>query len=759
MDTQKTVNRIKQIKREVDELHPLLGNLFQKIPDISHVEYKQGAREAGADFVLVKSDPILEVEEYVGTVVKVGQIKSNDHTVAHQIDECINSTRTINGKKEILLDEVWVITSQNITQNAQDFLSKKYKNHKVKFIGAEKLGELVAHHLPEYYEDISIPLNHYILQTRTSIERMQASTQLAIPGMESVICEHDLILQDNHNYKNSGINSKHRQKVKIEGIFSKRGATLIEGAIGSGKTNLLRSAAIRLLETDSFVETKRLPVLISFSELVDNYNADLIDLIERELGNVKESGIQYVVMIDGIDESSHTVNDRVELIDSLISQSEAAQNIKLIMTSRLSNENALHTKFSKNLRVYHLAALSLKQIISIISSTCQNLNVKDRIIEDLKNSSLFKAIPKTPITAILLAKLLNENSEEIPSNLTELYSKYTEIALGRWDVKKGMFKEKEFEASEAITIRLAKYFFDNDLPAISVDEAKEFFRSYVENRKTCVVYDQLFAKVVGRGDIFYVDYSKSTFGFRHRTFIEFFYAKSLQLDRSYEISDRSFDMKWATVSFFWTGLLKDCPEVLNQFADVKIDDERGRLLKLINMGNILLAGSNTEYSAIQEIVRKVFIEAGVMYAGIIEDAKGSLFKNFSKMHLLAIFKYVMADGFGYQFFTDAIQESMISLSEDPSLTDMQKIYALFLMETSLVDPQLEDLFKSLIDPYAGKLPLDVTLAINHEAKASNTKNMYITKVFRDLKRLSKDHGFKASTGVLYEMPIKNLSVK
>jgi hypothetical protein len=50
------LDRIKNINDEVNELHPLLKDLFRAIPDIRQVQYTQGNRENGADFVLTKTD-------------------------------------------------------------------------------------------------------------------------------------------------------------------------------------------------------------------------------------------------------------------------------------------------------------------------------------------------------------------------------------------------------------------------------------------------------------------------------------------------------------------------------------------------------------------------------------------------------------------------------------------------------------------------------------------------------------------------------
>jgi len=90
-------------------------------------------------------------------------------------------------------------------------------------------------------------------------------------------------------------------------------------------------------------------------------------------------------MIDGIDESQHCIDERIQIIDKIISEAEANPNIKLIMTSRVSDKDTLRGKIKSSVRTYQIAPLSMKQIIGIINNACSKLNTKNRIIEDLKN--------------------------------------------------------------------------------------------------------------------------------------------------------------------------------------------------------------------------------------------------------------------------------------------------------------------------------------------------------------------------------------
>lgn len=54
--------KLRELKDEVRDFHPLLNELLQKIPRVNRVEYTHGQYEKGADFVLVQPFPLSEPE-------------------------------------------------------------------------------------------------------------------------------------------------------------------------------------------------------------------------------------------------------------------------------------------------------------------------------------------------------------------------------------------------------------------------------------------------------------------------------------------------------------------------------------------------------------------------------------------------------------------------------------------------------------------------------------------------------------------------
>lgn len=271
--------------------------------------------------------------------------------------------------------------------------------------------------------------------------------------------------------------------------------------------------------------------------------------------------------------------------------------------------------------------------------------------------------------------------------------------------------------------------------------------------------EHLFNKITSRSEIYYTDEKNQTFGFRHRTFIEFFYAKNALATDEFLITPRCFEVQWLAVSFFWVGLQRDCPDALREFALAVPSNERGEILKIINMGNVLLAGYSTEYHVITSAIAHTFSEAGKYFKRISTTGSTSVFSNFSEMQLLSLFRHLLADSYGYDFFADAIEESMLLIDENKELTDQEKIYSLFFLETSLTNPTSESLFTHLISNYSNKLPVPISLGIAHESRNTEIKNKHITKVMRSVKKLAQDREIQQHINFLYDKPIKHLNIK
>ena len=289
------LERIKSLHDEVKDVHPVLLELFRRLPNIAHVNYTQGSRENGADFVLVKKDEVLLDEDYVGVIVKSTQIKQDHDDVNRQIRECELPRPIHGGVKQIVLSEIWVITSKTITRNAQDFISHEHKSKKVKFFDAEKLVGLIDRFYGEYWEIGNLKLNKYISAQKENIQRSEGQHSL-LPNSVARFQFQSKIESEPKSDNRKFSRKKSRTSTLLEEI-KKNKFIFLEGGMGSGKSELLRATAKDFCDINTVDELNYVPYLTTYRELkaCGLSAAEIVNNVEVELGDLKR--LSYFLLI------------------------------------------------------------------------------------------------------------------------------------------------------------------------------------------------------------------------------------------------------------------------------------------------------------------------------------------------------------------------------------------------------------------------------------------------------------------------------
>ncbi|KJS08035.1 MAG: hypothetical protein VR73_06965 [Gammaproteobacteria bacterium BRH_c0] len=743
--TESLKNRILNIKHEVKELHPLLQVIFTKIPTITSVSYTHGNSEMGADFILTKVAEEIGDTEYIGVVAKLGKITQDLSSINQQIEECTVKRISPSGKKEIYLSEVWIVANGSISTNAKDKIYERYKSQKVKFLDINRLYDLTVKYVPDYGVEVDLADMQVLEHVRISCVERERKHSLIQEGVLREFMQPEIEkVEDDF--------SGRKIYIDIFDQISKSNFVSIESQMGGGKTTLLNQICKHYSDLEIYKEEKLLPIYIPCSEMVhEDYS--LSTLIDKYISQYKlpiSKDRKFLILIDGVDESKDENDETTNKIHCLIEELSVKEDVKLMIASREITSDLLgaNDKFRKNR--YEIKPLNLKSMIRFLEKLCSGLDLKNRLLEDLKDSELFKILPKTPIAAIILAKLISEGVEELPMNLTELYAKYCEISLGRWDIQKGLMTQKEYEALDAISCKIAEYMLENELPSLSPEEAKSFFRDYLSERNLHLHSDELFDNMLKRSGIFIESNKNGAFSFKHRSFAEFFYAKNLLSRQKVNIDSSIFHPYWTSAYFFYVGLRRDCPELLEEIISLPINHEGHRFSKLINMGNFLLAAYQTPYAVIESGIYNVISDAGQYYSEVADEKNKSFLGVFPPIHLFAIFNSIILRHYNFKFFERAVVSALEEISTDPNKTN-SSAYSLFFLDSLRFSLGHPSLFDSLLELCGDNLPLVVQLSINHESKRRDYQSPAIKKV---VKRLTKQRKtslqFESSVTRLYE---------
>ncbi|GAA4880081.1 hypothetical protein GCM10023333_12750 [Ferrimonas pelagia] len=743
-----------EIRDEVRDFHPLLRTLFNKIPNIKSVLYTQGPNEMGADFILVKDDDILGIEIYIGCVVKVGQIKQDHTEINRQIEECKIERVIESGKKRITLNEIWVVSNANITQNAQKKISYKHDSSNVKFIAFETLGKLIDIHYPAYWDDIDQKTGLYLEAVRKLADNLCRSNLISestgrIDYIEQRLQKLSVDRQ---------ISDKQRfRKSDIKQVIASSDLLFIEAVMGTGKSTLLANLAIELATVSNYNVNKTIPVLLPFKEFISDFDCNIGRLIENVSIEIdKEPVEKFLVMLDGLDETKLSGGEKLKIIETIVSTRPQGLDVSIIITTRGFDDPELEKEIETKFDRYTLCSLTIKQVVSLIGQVCKASLGNRNLLKDLDKSPLMKVLPKTPISALLLAKLLNENIQEIPSTMTDLYTKYMELSLGRWDMDKGLQSQQEYDVIGSVTIELAKFMMDHSLYEVSLGDAEALVNQYVTSRNLGLDKDEVFELWMGKTDILAINKHKNTIRFRHRTFSEYFYAAGLDKNNTAVISEDIFDTYWSNTYFFFVGLQRDCPELLESISNIEFTSEALKLMKIFHSGEFMLAAYLTPYDSIKKFLNRSVSDAAKIYCDTVQGKTKDGLSSLTTISLLCIMTHTLCDTLGFEYFSEAIDERSLELCTRGVPNDIECV-ELFWLNSIQLSMGDKNAYDKMLENYGDSIPLALQRGIVEHASdvLKNTKGHTIIDRFikNHERKLKKNFSLNQSVYNLYMQPI------
>lgn len=722
---------------EVRDFHPLLERLLPRLPRVVAVEYTHGAGEKGADFVVSRQNDLLGDIEYVGVIAKVGKITQNLSQIEQQVDECDEERLILAGKKKIRLQEIWIVSNEGVTHGAKEKIFRKFASRKILFFDHMNVCDWIDQYLENYWYTIPPGVGDYLRILTSELRDIDRQHNLLPSQMSDFYVEQDLRkLEFTYGAKKNRSRQKTLASV-FETIETNR-ITFIEGAPGSGKSQMLRHAGKHYADPVVYLTTKRLPVFTDFRSLCENWHGNLHRYLTERLATVGLEDVSLadvVLLVDGIDEHPRGYDEATGCLKEILAAVEACPRCKAVLTTRPMDKQEMERLIPKDIPRYDIVPLSLRKVGEFLQHICRKDRITERLFEDIKQSLLFQQLPMTPIAAILLAHLVEDEARDLPSNLTELYQRYCELMLGRWDICKGIESQKEFEAARSIVTDFARYSVENRLPEIAEAEARSMFASYLNERNLAISADVLFEKVTTRSGILQRNVYRGTVAFKHLSFAEFFYAmhKAAHVDKAF-IDSRVYDPDWRNVYFFYLGIKKDCEETLQEMLNVAISSGDDRFFRIAHFGDYLMAAYTTPYRVVENALTQVVTECAAFYQDICSGNVDVALKTLPAIRLLELLKIIVASCYGYPFFQRAMDTAVVRIATDDKLPRDRQAYALFFLSTLYVVLKQPNPFKGLLDNVKEDLPFPVRFGIMYENEHVGHHSTLVTRQLRNLRQ-------------------------
>lgn len=541
-------------------------------------------------------DAIFSIEDGLGllTIIAIQTKKGNLNlagTTSKNLIDAMTQIRTalatsiilIASKQKVRPNRIILAASGKINDAARQHILDEIRDPNITFFDSDDLIPRIDLLLPELWLGIEADILPYFNAIETMINGDR------INSMEDA---HDRALLGGASDETFVTLSLHRntiKKRKVSGKFvdeldfeelpmssivnHKARRILILGEGGSGKsTGLMRLAlemARQSLENDTALHV---PIIMRAVEIFRAQPISIVsyaDDVSRSLASSHKSCFtdKYLVdgrvllLIDGFDELAPD-GERViilNLIDEFIGQYPKCQVIIASRPYRFVFDDPILKKFEQ----FNISPISWKQAEKIVKRITEQKKVPQaQANEFLRRLEKIHGFELNPLLVTVFAATTEHTKQDIPANITELFKKFTELMLGRWDEKKGLKQQYQAPLKDFVLTRLAFNMHTSRKVTISRIEANEIIRDELVQRGHEQDVPSLLDEIFNRSGLFRV--VGGNIEFRHHLFQEFFAGRGIAVADT--VHQLIYDEWWKRALIFYFGEKADNVSLLSSAA-------------------------------------------------------------------------------------------------------------------------------------------------------------------------------------------------
>ena len=709
MNRQAKMEKLKEFKDENEFrlfIMDLLG--FISFKKIQHT-HQYGRPELGKD-IIASLEHTLDDDEWYAFIVKKGRIIGNTdiiENVKNQIKQAFEYPyETIEGK-QIKINKVRVLSNETISKGAREAIGKSndlstYTNYE--FWWDEKLIELIDKHYPDFWLPGDLFAKEYTNRITNIIETEFEIKELSVTKLpESKVRK---LLQlfvtpqivEFVSVKDRKIKKKIQpKKISINDICASKENFIIKGDPGSGKSRLMNEIISQLLDPQLITDTKTYPIklrLQALREIDFNIEKALEHEIKRVLpdsdykSNFDEA--QFVIFIDSIDE---LYREEIGELIKEISLAEINSKCRYIISAR-SLENINLTTSDLEFREILLLNFNRDQIELFVKRYFEDINRGKRLLEVLRESNILEKLPTTPLTVTLISIIYEDTDYEIPATLTDIYNDFTNILLGKLEIKKRT-QLIDLELKKRVFSHVAHQLIQSKKFEIQKPEFISMIESFLEP-KGIILNREDIERLVENSGIIYTD-NNGLVGFKHQSFLEYFAAFEIfYVTNSHDELVSNFnDVNWQNSAIFYAGFSKDMPWFINEIiAEIPDNNIRDWFLNVGGMGYLCQALYMTDITHRSKLIERALDDMIKTFHELKNATKEQGFFRDMPLHLLGS---TIMYWFNMNFrsvTTIACLENLFDkiVSNDPDKLGYENFetgFKLFLIATTLANQYLD----------------------------------------------------------------------
>ena len=511
-----------------------------------------GPEEEGKDSVFFETDrmgvrSLVCVQTKKGSVTLAADANKNLHDLRAQLRTALDSPfKCVQTKTSMFPSKVYLAVSGRINQSARDWITQNISNDpRIVYLDRDDLIRLIDLHCPETWLQIRADVFPYLhaLSKLVEDQAIVEPNSASVAGIKSYYAASDAAFVDLKLVRSVSSVQKISGKFKESFEFKEAGLgsltslreerLLLLGDAGSGKSTLLiRAAYLMAKESVSGRTNYRVPVILRANDLAGpGSTIDLMRLAVEQLAGASIDAFstddldagRVILLVDGLDEIP--VGDaRERVVARLNAFFETHSRNSIVLTTRPYSS----IESIAGLRGYtrcRILAMSLATAGKMLSKYSRGQEDSKHTAEILRRLDSIHGIELNPLLVTVFALTSEYERRDIPANITELFSKFTELMLGRWDEAKGLSQQHQARVKEHLVSRFAYHLHVERKTSFSRSDfevfATEVLRAINRHSDVRGIVEELLV----RSGLFRE--SVEVFEFRHHLIQEYFAGKGI----------------------------------------------------------------------------------------------------------------------------------------------------------------------------------------------------------------------------------------
>jgi hypothetical protein len=631
----------RQILKDLDEeafRADVLVPLLKRMQRYEQVRERHGKTEFGKDITFRERSPLGDT--YFAVVAKVGDISGsasghkNLGAIQEQIDMAFDMPiEDVEDKQKYQVNHVIVWTTGNISNNAERRIIEAPAN-KFRHVSF-KSGQATLDLLERFYPSFFTIRDPYIADYYASVKDLYSRIEeLRTLGGSSEHRKLPIIFvpptfspfEPRRIDTISEKQQKVRQRITFQELSAASNNVVVTGEGGSGKSTLLRRTLLHIIEENEASSRRTpIPILVELKKVAILNEQGIEEALNQEFCRFNSTGLagdlghdladgSLVILLDGLDElkTEERINQALERIREF---NQKFPKTRIILTSRLLeffNKPEILTTMLPGFQILQIEQLSSTQMVKFVEQWYGRDNpLGQRLLSVVNDPTALHGLPATPLTLALIAIIYESGEKELPANLTELFQKYIELALGRWDVSRAISLQFEWRIKEFILRKISWDMHQQRKLTIPSNEFELIVEKYGEERGLGLDGYEFTKEIIERSELLIVNGEDD---YEHRSFQDFFVGAEInsRADALSIVANNFLDLWWTSSIFFAGGLRPESEDYLKAILESSKPIGQDMLMFAGSLGSLTqatyLAPRGTKLQAVSTTI-DLFIEA------------------------------------------------------------------------------------------------------------------------------------------------------